>query len=221
MSNNRFRDYAHTMLGQLPTRTAHDFFKNLKANWYFPLSALAFFWPQVQWLVEPEIWHISLAITFICMLFISGQLPNLWNETRAHGWFVQMWTLLSACGILLRSQRFAYDALASNASFQALVADSSANMARFVSVALALGGFLFIYICLCWFWTRLGEMLRDCLLFSKLTRWEWALYSLLALAEILCMARIFFAITAFYTNDPSGYDIIFTRDSGAHVNNMV
>lgn len=220
MSNNRFRDYAHTMLGQLPTRTAHDFFKNLKANWYFPLSALAFFWPQVQWLVEPEIWHISLAITFICMLFISGQLPNLWNETRAHGWFVQMWTLLSACGILLRSQRFAYDALAGNASFQALVADSSANMARFVSVALALGGFLFIYICLCWFWTRLGEMLRDCLLFSKLTRWEWALYSLLALAEILCMARIFFATTAFYTNDPSGYDIIYTSDSGALVNNM-
>lgn len=220
MSNNRFRDYAHTVLGQLPTRTAHDFFKNLKANWYFPLSALAFFWPQVQWLVEPEIWHVSLAITFICMIFISGQLTNLWNETRAHGWFVQMWTLLSACGILLRSQRFAYDALAGNASFQALVADSSANMARFVSVALALGGFLFIYICLCWFWSRLGEMLRDCLLFSKLTRWEWALYILLALAEILCMARIFFATTAFYTNDPSGYDIIYTSDSGALVNNM-
>lgn len=216
MFSNRIR----AAIEHLPAHTARDFFTNLKNNWYFPLSALAFFWPQVQWLVEPEIWHVSLAISFFCMLIVSGQLPNLWNETRAHGWFVQMWTLLSTCGILLRSQRFAYDALVGNASLQALAADSSADMARFVSVALALGGFLFVYICLCWFWSRLGEMLNDCGLFARLTRWEWALYSLLALAEIFCMARIFLATTAFYTNDPSGYDIIYTSDSGAIFNHM-
>ena len=220
MSSNHFRDGIRHALWQLPAHTARDFFHNLIDNWYFPLSALAFFWPQVQWLVEPEIWHISLVLAVLCMIVVAGELPSLWNATRAHGWFVQTWTFLSTCGILLRGQRFAYDALAGNARFQALVQESSADMARLVSVTLALGGFLFVYICLCWFWSRLGEMLRDCAILCRLKRWEWLLYSLLTLGMIGCMTRIFLATTAFYTNDPSGYDIIYTSDSGALVNHM-
>lgn len=220
MSSNRFSNGARDMWLRLPARTAKDILNNLRHNWYFPLSALAFFWPQVQWLVEPEIWHVSLTISFIFALAAASQFSDLWNETRTQGWLVQVWTLLSTCGILLRGQRYAYDALTMDADFQALVAGSPANMARFVSVALALAAFLFVYICLCWFWRRLGTMLCESGVFSQLRRWEWLLYGLLTLGMILCMTRIFLATSAFYTSDPSGYDIIYTADSGALVNNM-
>lgn len=205
---------------KLPVHTSRDMLRNLLHNWYFPLSALAFFWPQVQWNIEPNIWHLSLLIATLFMAGVATQVVDYWQVTRRHGWFVQCWTLLSTFGILWRGQRFAYDALTTNSTFQALVQGQSADMSRVVSIALALCGFLFVYICLSWFWSKLSSLLRDCSIFSSLRHWEWALYGMLTLGLIVCMAHAFDITNAFYTRDTGGYDVIYTSDSGTLVYNM-
>ena len=145
----------------LPAPSARAMLKNLCANWYFPLSALAFFWAQVQWLVEPEIWHVSLTVAALSMIIVAGQAPPLWQVVRRHGWLFQCWALLSACGITLRGQRYAFDALSWSAAFRAWAGDNVGTLARYVSVALALIGFLFVYLCVAWFFEKLLVLLSE------------------------------------------------------------
>lgn len=219
----------------LPTPHPRAMLHNLWHNWYFPLSALAFFWAQVQWLVEPEIWHVSLTVATVCMLVVALQVPSLWQVVRRHGCLFHFWALLTAGGILLRDQRYIARVLEKSDAFQAWAKNGglrqlapvpdwangdAEQLTRWISCGLALLGFVFVYLVMAWFLEKLLTLLSEAECFTQLRRWEWALYGLLAAALVYAMARIFLATQAFYVYDGGGYDVIYTSDSGTLMYNM-
>lgn len=206
---------------RLPAPTMRQALRNLSRNWYFPLSALAFFWPQVQWMIEPKVWHLSLLFVFLIMLGVASQVRDLWQPVRTLPWFWALYALFSALGVCWRGQRYAADVLAAADWLQALqTAHPGFDLVRLGSYGLALGGVFFAVIAMAAFWGKLRALLKEVRLFSGLRLWERVGYALLALALVLLTARLFMLSTAFYGYDAGGYDVLYTSDSGALVHNM-
>lgn len=206
---------------RLPEPSAHQALRNLRRNWYFPLSALAFFWPQVQWMIEPKVWHVSLILVFLIMLGVASQIPDIWQPMRTLPWFWSFYALLSAIGVCWRGQMYASDALAGSERLTALqAAHPSLDLVHLISYGLALAGLFFAVIAMAAFWNKLRIALKKVQLFSGLRLWERVFYTFLALGLILITARLFMLSTAFYDYSTGGYDVLYTSDSGALVHNM-
>lgn len=212
--DNRIR----AMWQRLPAPDGRTMAKNLRHNWYFPLSAAAFFYPQVQWLIDPSIWHISLLCAFLAMFAVATQCAALWQPWRRLSWPLRLYALLSTLGVCLRSQRYTYETLLAQPRFYSLADPETA--ARLASMVLTVCGGVFVLAAMAFFWERLRTIFREIGILATLKGWEWALYGVLALGMLFCMGRIFLATSAFYTYSTGGYDVIYTSDSGALVYNM-
>ena len=74
------KDNQHTIfLRWLPQSNPAVMGTNLLKNWYFPLSALAYFFSEVRGASEYGVMPIALALTFIIMLIVATQVPELWQ----------------------------------------------------------------------------------------------------------------------------------------------
>lgn len=201
----------------LPNTRPVECLHHLKQNWYFPLTALAFFYPEVQWgndFCKANLTIPSMALTFIAMILVASQVSDLWSAVRWLPWWLNVFVILSAIGICWRLQTYAFD-------FFCTSLQKSSEQAYPISMALALGSFLFVYVCLAHFWQRLTRLFQETKVFSDLHPFEVGIYAFLFVLTLLFAARLFLMTTVFYDARPDGfYDLIYTSDSGGLVRNM-
>lgn len=206
----------------LPQSNSSVMVTNLLRNWYFPLSALAYFFSEVRGASEYGVMPIALAIAFIIMLIVATQVSELWQTTRLLPWYSQGWVLLSAAGTCWHCYAFGYASFSISPTLQSLLAGigGGADLARVLAIGCALAGFPFVYVCMSYLWTELVRLTKKLSLFSGLTAAEKIIYSLIALVLVVFAATAFYASTGFYSASNEGYDIVYTADTDSLFNNM-
>lgn len=87
----------HDWSARLPEASLVGMARNLRRNWFFPVSALAYFLSETRG-AEYNVQEGALALAFLVLCAVSTQSADLWRVTRTLPWYLQFWALLSAAG---------------------------------------------------------------------------------------------------------------------------
>ena len=85
----------HDWIARLPEASLVGMARNLRRNWFFPVSALAYFLSETRG-AEYNVQEGALALAFLVLCAVSTQSADLWRVTRTLPWYLQFWALLSA-----------------------------------------------------------------------------------------------------------------------------
>ena len=179
---------------------------NLKRNWYFPISAMAFFCISIDNSVG---YCVGMLIAFAAMTALSARIPSIWARVSGKTKGRKIFCFLSALGICLGNQEQFM-----NRALQLMLPERFNIYLLALSWFGAAAAFCFVYICLVLFWDKLLEILRENGAFSGITKAEWVIYGVLALLSIGFAAWAFSESQIFYGTEHS-YDLLYTSDSPA------
>ena len=75
----------HDWIARLPEASLVGMARNLRRNWFFPVSALAYFLSETRG-AEYNVQEGALALAFLVLCAVSTQSADLWRVTRTlHG----------------------------------------------------------------------------------------------------------------------------------------
>lgn len=192
---------------------------NLKRNWFFPISAMAFFCLNVS---LTKGYMIAMVIAFIISIVMASQIPSLSALGKKGNAITRLVAILSAVGICWNCQSDFYTAWSRSSKAQAMEAmlPFTVDVPAMISIlgAIAAIGFVYLYVLL--FLRKMKTIVIDTKIASGLNSGEIVIYSLLIIGSLALMAGAFSASQAFYGTDLS-YDIIYTSDSPALVKGNV
>ena len=80
----------------MKTITIKKYFQHLKQNWYFPISALAFFCLNID--VQFE-YIVGILLSFLVLVFVSFRSQSLWSAAKENCLFVHLLSVFCASGI--------------------------------------------------------------------------------------------------------------------------
>lgn len=209
--------------------------KNLRRNWFFPLSALAFFCLQITLFKFSHVLSILFAV--FAAVAVAGKLPSLLQYLRGQKpWFL-IFCLLTSVGtclgsadvFILRIHTLFIYADEENAGLisglNGLASRLSISVDTLVALfdAAALFAALLSVFCIT-LWTvfllcRLWQQFRPLHWLEDTPRWELAVYGLLFLGAALVSTAVFMKSQAFYGTDYF-VDVIYTTDSPAAVKRL-
>lgn len=184
---------------------------NLRRNWYFPISALAFFCLSTTLSLG---YVIGLLIAFLMAMLISTQIPSIWEMTKNSNIVLRLISLGTAIGICFAAQALFYNAWIESSKIQALNAmiPIAVNFPIIISILAAAISFFFVYCCVLAFWNNITEILRKHKIFDEIRTFEWIIYGVMFILTLSFMVYSLSQSQAFYgTEHP--YDIIYTSDS--------
>ena len=92
---------------------------NLKRNWYFPVSAMAFFCLSAALNIG---YILGMVFAFGFAVFVAAQVPSLWAVSKKYTASLRIFSLISAIGICMSIQSSFYTDLMQSAKTQALKA---------------------------------------------------------------------------------------------------
>lgn len=190
-----------------------SYISNLKKNWYFPLSAAAFFCLELRISLE---FIISLMLAFVIMSAAACRKENIWSLHTTSPLWIRLLSLVSAFAICLRYQGHSLAAWQHSSVISVLEGKLplSLDLPLCISLANAAAAFVFVYICLLYFWTRFVKLISDHEILSGITKVELIIYGLFALLLIAGSSLAFLRTDAFYGTEFYG-DVIYTCDSPA------
>lgn len=203
----------------LPVRTKSEMIANLKRNWYFPISAMAYFCFEFDVAV---FFFVSLALVFSGMLIFASQTGNVAASAKGKPWYVHLFIVASGVGICWRGQSHSYPLWKSLSSLQAItqLLPFQIDLAMWVSVIGAVVAFAFVFISLNFFWSRMAAIVRDTKLFASASKCEIITCLGITILLIIGCSVIFLLTDAFYGTDAL-CDLIYTSDSPAHIQRNV
>ena len=196
---------------RLPEHRKTAIVANLKRNWYFPVSAMAFFCLNMTYSLG-YFWAIPIA--FIASLIAASQIPSIFNYARQNRPFFRVIALLAALGICWGEQVAFCADWSVSPTMQALDAalPVQIDLPGIVSVIGAINALYFVYICVLVFWEKMTKVLSENNVFRGITVAEWIVYSILIAASFVYVIAVFVQTEAFY-GAAYPYDIIYTSDS--------
>ena len=196
---------------RLPVRTKTEILANLKRNWYFPISAMAFFILNVDVSIG---YCIGLLIVLMLSIGAASQTPSLFRFARQNNKWLRIVALLTALGICWGGQSVFYAEWSVSSKVQALEAllPIPMDIPMIVGVFGAIIAVFFVYICALVFWKEMTKIFSDNRIFNGVTVAERILYSVLIVASVALMVFSFVQTEAFYGTEYD-YDIIYTSDS--------
>lgn len=192
---------------------------NLKRNWYYPISAMAFF--CVNATLTPG-YFVGLLIAFIAALVVASQIPSIIAFTRKNCMGLQITAIMTALGICWFGQTYFYTEWNTSPKTQALGAMLPARIdfPGIVSVFGAAVAVFFVYFWVLIFWREMTRIISETGVFNDLNTLEWIVYGLLIIASIVLVVTSFARTEAFYGTEYR-YDIIYTSDSPSLVKGNV
>ena len=185
--------------------------ENFKSNWFYSLSAIAFFFlnasPTIPYL-------LGICIAAIIAIFISAQRSSLWKATKNVSGQIKLYALLSAAGICLADFESFYKVWSASSKAQALeeLLPLPIDLPLTIGALGAIVALYFAYICLVFFVKNMMQIVRQSALFDGFCRKELLVYSFIFFAASSLMVFTFLKSQAFYGTDLD-YDIIYTSDS--------
>lgn len=210
---------AKLVKARLPVQDKGEIIENLKRNWYFPISAAAYFG---LWFWRAVDYFIGLFIAVFFMTVIASQVKNIAETVKGKPWYFNLFLMASGAGICWHSQKHSYAMLKPFSIVQTLeaMAPFDVDVPMCISMAGAIAAFAFVFIALSFFWTALAKALVN--LNSERSLTKGAAVVLVGLASILIIgsSAIFLLTDAFYGSE-IGCDLVYTSDSGMLLKNDV
>lgn len=181
----------------LSVRKKSDIIANLKQNWCFLVSAMAFF---SLYLTQNKVIIADLIITFVAIFIFSSQVSSIIKRCSSHNLIINVISILCAIGVCW----FAKESFCKYWG--------SSLEINFVGIFGAVAGMPFVYFCNVAFWNYILSFIRKCNIFKDVKLIEWIIYILIITALFGLMVFSFSQSQAFYKTN-SFYDIIYTSDS--------
>ena len=196
------------MQERLPVQDKSEIKANLKRNWYFPISAMAFFCLTMDNTLG---YCAGFLIVFVVMVVVASQIPSVYSIVKQHSPIEKTFCLLSAIGISLGNQAHFYEETA-KLTVKIGLPDVFNKLFLLVSYFGAICAVCFIFVCLLVLWKEIKRISSGTDVSNNVNWKEWAVYGLLLIVSIGFMAVSFTQTQAFYGTELS-YDIIYTSDS--------
>lgn len=187
---------------------------NRKRNWFFLVSALAYFCLSLDNKMG-YILGMVIAMGFFC--FAAGQIPSVWNMLSRDSRKVRLFYGLTAAGICLGGQSYFYR------QTQKLLMPQWDMLFGILSFVGAIFAFYFVYVCVTVFWRTMAKAVSGSDLCKAITRGEKITAAVLfaALAALVIFAfsqsEAFSGTEHLHTMLETEflYDILYTSDSAA------
>lgn len=195
----------------LPYRRKTEILCNLKHNWFFPFSALAYFCMNAKLTFD---FLLGIPIAFLAFFFLASQIPSVWQYTKSHSILLRTASLLSSLGVCLGSQAVFYANWNISSKTQALekLFPAFFDLPIVLSVVGVLASWFFTYFCMLVFLKQLSKIFHELETFQNIRRAEWIFYGILIVLSIAFMTISFLQTDAFYGTE-FRHDIIYTSDS--------
>lgn len=208
-----------SMQERLPVQDKAEINANLKRNWYFPISAMAFFCLRVTLTLG---YLIGLLLAFVIVIIISTQISSIFGQVKKSNIAFKALSIATAVGICFAGQESFYADWSLSSKAQALEAmlPITIDIPGTISVFGAVAAIPFVYFCVLLFWNCIERVLRESRIFSEIKTAEWIVYGILLIAMLGYMVFSFAQSQAFYGTELS-YDIIYTSDSPSLVKGNV
>jgi len=207
------------MQERLPIQDKAEIQVNLKRNWYFPISAMAFFCLSAT-LTLGSI--IGLLIVFLVFVLMSTQISSIWAQCKNSGLVLRGLSLLTAIGVCFAGQSLFDTTWSVSSKIQTLVAilPITIDIPYIIGTFGAIAAIPFVYFCVLLFWNCIERVLRESKIFCEIKTAEWITYGVLLVVMLGYMMFSFTQSQAFYGTELS-YDIIYTSDSPSLVKGNV
>ena len=192
-------------------RTGSRMIDNLKRNWYFPISAMAFFSLSTE--LTPE-FIFGMALAFVIFVVISARIPSIWALAKKQSIAIHLLSIATAAGIRLSGNmlvQFHWTLIEALLPLK-LLRPIAYGLPRVTGIFFCIAAFPFVYLCLLLFYKNLSDILRKTRVFKEIKAAEWMVYGLLFAATLGFMAFTFTQSDAFYGTEYL-YDVIYTSDS--------
>ena len=201
---------------RLPVQQKAEIIANLKRNWYFLISAMAFFCLTMDNTLG---YCIGLLIVFAIMVIAASQIPSTWGLVKENTVVDCILCLSCAAGICLGNQAHFYEETLKLIQRMGLpeMFDKLFLLASYFGAVCAL---FFVFFCVLIFWKKAKQIASGLGLTDGVSWKEWTIYALLLVISLSFMVFSFSQSQAFYGTDYS-YDIIYTSDSPALVKGNV
>lgn len=187
------------LLEKLPETDVSKMKVNLKRNWYFPVSAMAFFFLTAC--------KKGMIVAFPAMLLISSQSPSIGAPFHKRPVGMKIYCIASTLGICLGNYQYLCGNIA-KLSAPGWFLHTCAVVGSFCAAAAIPAVLIFLD----YFWKKLWDSLKTSGVFQGITRIEIAAYGLLFAALVVFCALSFCSSEAFYGTEHN-YDIIYSSDS--------
>lgn len=184
---------------------------NLKRNWYFPISAMAFFCLNATRSLG---YFLGMPIAFIVSLVVASQVPSLFDFAKQNRIWLHVVAILTALGTCWGEQSSFYAYWSVSRKVQALKAmlPISIDIPGVISVFGAAAAVFFVYFCVLIFWKEMMKTISDNGIFDDVSIPEQIVYSILIIASLALVFFSFAQTEAFYGTEYY-FDIIYTSDS--------
>ena len=196
----------------LPVQVKSELAANLKRNWYFPISAGAFFCISARMELG---YYLAMAIALLASLAVASQIPSMWAFTQGKPAEFRAVSFLTALGTCWAGYASFLEAWHLSPQTKALDAMLPIPM-NAICVVGAVAAVFFVYFYGLLFWEKMAAILGDHDLLRGINLPERVVYGVLLAATVVFMALAFFSTDAFY-GTAYEYDVIFTADSPALV----
>ena len=196
------------MIIQLPVKQKSQIIANLKRNWYFPISAMAFFCLSIY---KSLGYCIGLPIAFVMMIVFASQSSSIWGYVKKHTAGEKFFCFASAVGICLGNQTVFYEKILKITSTFSLPLIFN-KLILLVSYFGAIFALIFVFFCILFFWQALKRIILENNIGKGIKKTEWVIYGILILISLGFMIYSFSHSQAFY-GTKFNYDIIYTSDS--------
>lgn len=189
-----------------------DVLLNLKRNWYFPISAVAFFYLNA---IKIPGYFLGLIIAVIISLMISSQFSSLIGFIKQNNKLIQVISFLTSLGIC-----FCCGQTFLSAEFPFFVKlyiieeflPFSVDLLRVISFFLSFVSFFFVYVWVNIFWKKMIKIISDNKLFDDINFSELIVYIIIIISLVSLVILTFSQTDAFYGTDYHS-EIIYTSDS--------
>ena len=185
--------------------------KNLKRNWYFPISAMAFFCLNVT---SARGYFVGVLIAFFASLVIASQVPSLFDLVKKNHIGLHIVAVMTALGICWGGKVSLYERGNASPIVQALktMLPMQIDIINIAGIFGAVVAVFFVYFFVLLFWNKMTKIISDNGLFSGVNLSERIVYSILIIASLALVFFSFAHTEAFYGTEYA-YDIIYTSDS--------
>ncbi len=190
--------------------------KNVKSNWYVPISALAFFCLESQAYLA---YYIGVVIAFLCIVFVSSQKMNIVSFCKSEPLALKIFAAFSAMGMCLAGKRAFYNSFVGSRRVGLLPYGTQILYFLYLlSILGAVVGLIFAFLFITAILSFVRRKITEAGLFKRISRLEWAIYAVIFILLVTLSTSAFMQSQAFYGTDYS-YDVIYTSDSPALVKN--
>lgn len=204
---------------RLPVQEKSEIVANLKRNWYFPISAMAYFCLNATLTLE---YFVGLLLGFMIALVVASQIPSIFGLAKQNCKWLHVVAIMTALGICWSGQSSFYADWIDCSKTQTLEAmlPILIDVSVVISVLGAVVAIFFVYICVLVFWKEMTKIISNNGIFDDVNIPERITYSILIVVSVILVVFSFAQTEAFYGTEYF-YDIIYTSDSPSLVKGNV